>query len=152
MDRAALLLCGLGFKAKLVEQFFTLERNQSLFTEIGKLEASAIYRELVSLHGVGHWTASVAVATYTGNWSLYPCEDLAVRTWASKILAKCDWPNAPDTFEARWRERFGEHVGAATLLLLACGSFCGDRVASDSGTRSGTGSRRGVRELTAERL
>lgn len=74
---------------------------------------------------VGPWTARAAVADFTNDWSLYPYEDLAVRTWAARVAPSISWPTCDREFRAVWRAVAGPHLSPVTLLTLAWGAIHG---------------------------
>ncbi|MFI2232535.1 hypothetical protein [Nocardia testacea] len=76
---------------------------------------------LVSVPGIGAWTAGAAVADYTNDFGLYPISDLAVRTWAPRIAPGFGWPETESEFAAVWRELAGGQLSEWTLLALAWG-------------------------------
>lgn len=51
---------------------------------------------LTSIPRVGPWTARAAATDFTGDFSIYPHDDLAVRTWAAKIAPDYAWPDKKD--------------------------------------------------------
>ncbi|NML55154.1 hypothetical protein HHL19_35500 [Streptomyces sp. R302] len=83
---------------------------------------------LTTIAGVGPWTAHAAAADFTGDFSVYPHSDLAVRTWAAKIAPSEDWPLADKTgraFEKHWRHQAGPvpaDLHALTLTTLTWGA------------------------------
>lgn len=83
--------------------------------------------ELQSVPRIGPWTAGAAVADYTNDWSLYPCGDLAVRTWARAAAPDVDWPTAEPEFADRWRDVMGHQLDLATLFTLAWGARHAER-------------------------
>ena len=92
-----------------------------------ELTPSRLMDELQSVPRIGPWTAGAAVADYTHDWSLYPCGDLAVRTWACTAAPEADWPTAEPDFAARWRQAMGNQLGLATLFTLAWGARHAER-------------------------
>ena len=81
---------------------------------------------LQSIPRVGPWTAGAAVADATGDWSLYPYGDLAVRTWAGRAAPSHTWFDTEAAFTVQWRHLADEHLSPLTLLTLAWGSHHGD--------------------------
>lgn len=73
---------------------------------------------------IGPWTAGTAAADYTGDYSIYPHGDLAVRTWAAKAAPGETWPTSDREFSAAWRARAStpRDLHALTLLTLTWGS------------------------------
>lgn len=84
---------------------------------------------LVSVPGIGAWTAGAAVADYTNDFSLYPSSDLAVRTWAQRMAPEFKWPDTEPEFAAAWREIAGDQLSQWTILTLAWGdAYVGQRL------------------------
>lgn len=85
-------------------------------------------RLATALHDVpriGPWTAAAATSDRTGDFSLYPHHDLAVRTWARRIAPEHPWPATEKTFGAVWRGWAGDdarHLHALTLFTLTWGT------------------------------
>lgn len=79
---------------------------------------------LDTVPGIGPWTARAAAADYTGDFSIYPHGDLAVRTWASRTDPEHPWPTKEKPFAAAW-QNLADHpdqLSALTLLTLTRGS------------------------------
>ncbi|MEY9848294.1 3-methyladenine DNA glycosylase/8-oxoguanine DNA glycosylase [Streptacidiphilus sp. BW17] len=88
------------------------------------LPAAELVEALDAIPRIGPWTAKAAAADFTGDFSVYPHGDLAVRTWAAKAAPEADWPSTDKTFEAAWRATAGgpRQLHALTLLTLSWGS------------------------------
>ncbi|MEV4642808.1 hypothetical protein AB0J80_36250 [Actinoplanes sp. NPDC049548] len=86
-----------------------------------QLAPAVLVKALQDVHRIGPWTAGAAVADFTGDFSVYPYSDLAVRTWARRAVPDADWPDDEPEFAALWRHGAGEDLGALTLLTLAWG-------------------------------
>ncbi|NYE42326.1 hypothetical protein [Streptomyces fulvorobeus] len=88
------------------------------------LDAECLIKELVEVPRIGPWTAAAAVADYTGDFSIYPHGDLAVRTWADKAAPGLALPRAEAPFEALWHRWAPDrtHLHALTLFTLTWGS------------------------------
>jgi DNA-3-methyladenine glycosylase II len=73
---------------------------------------------------IGPWTASAAAADYTGDFSIYPHGDLAVRTWADHAAPGVAWPTTEKAFTAAWTSQAdtARELHAMTLLTLTWGS------------------------------
>jgi DNA-3-methyladenine glycosylase II len=90
------------------------------------MSADELVKALDEVPRIGPWTASAAAADYTGDFSVYPHGDLAVRTWAraatSTVLVAL--PEAERDFEARWRHWAPDRpqLHALTLFTLTWGS------------------------------
>ncbi|MCX4677629.1 hypothetical protein OG413_20370 [Streptomyces sp. NBC_01433] len=91
-----------------------------------QMNAADLVDALVTIPRIGPWTASAAAADFTGDFSVYPHDDLAVRTWAAQIAPDHDWPDKKDkAFGPMWTGWTGsDHTALHTLTLstLAWGS------------------------------
>jgi hypothetical protein len=78
---------------------------------------------LEAIPRVGPWTAQAAAADYTGDFSVYPHGDLAVRTWARRAAPDVTWPGSARDFEAMWRAFAStpHQLHCLTLLTLSWG-------------------------------
>ncbi|MEU1037879.1 hypothetical protein ACFYP4_29270 [Streptomyces sp. NPDC005551] len=84
------------------------------------MDAGNLAAALTCIPRIGPWTASAAVADYTGDFSIYPHDDLAVRTWAAHIAPDHDWPGKKDpAFRSMWTGWAGQddHTALHTLTL-----------------------------------
>lgn len=61
------------------------------------MDADTLAVTLTRIPRIGPWTAAAAAADFTGDFSVYPHDDLAVRTWAAKIAPAYPWPDKKDT-------------------------------------------------------
>lgn len=88
------------------------------------LDAPGLVDALTGIERIGPWTARAAAADFTGDFSIYPHGDLAVRTWATRAAPDEAWPETDRAFEARWRSMCHEpgHLHTLTLLTLTWGS------------------------------
>ncbi|MFB9505180.1 hypothetical protein ACFFS2_08005 [Streptomyces aurantiacus] len=78
----------------------TYERHHA---EWEQLDVGDLVSALISIPRIGPWTAAAAAADYTGDFSIYPHDDLAVRTWAAKIAPAHPWPDKKDkSFGPMW--------------------------------------------------
>ncbi|MGJ7417021.1 hypothetical protein AB9128_14365 [Streptomyces cinereoruber] len=83
--------------------------------------ADLIAGELIQVRGIGPWTAHAAAADFSGDFSVYPHSDLAVRTWAARIAPSQDWPlkdKSGKPFEKQWRHVAGPRAGDLHTLTL----------------------------------
>lgn len=73
---------------------------------------------------IGPWTARAAAADHAGDFSVYPHNDLAVRTWATRAAPEHPWPAKDRDFEKEWRALADtpHHLHTLTLLTLTWGS------------------------------
>jgi DNA-3-methyladenine glycosylase II len=86
-----------------------------------QLDPSALVAALQAVPRIGPWTAGAAVADWSGDFSVYPYADLAVRTWARRAAPTTAWPEDEPRFAACWREIAGDELSALTQLVLAWG-------------------------------
>ncbi|WP_436786456.1 hypothetical protein [Yinghuangia sp. YIM S10712] len=88
------------------------------------LSPADLVTELEAVPRIGPWTAAAAVSDYTGNFSVYPHHDLAVRTWAARIAPAYPWPVAEKEFGRLWRgwATTVRELHTLTLLTLTWGS------------------------------
>ncbi|NYI07794.1 hypothetical protein [Allostreptomyces psammosilenae] len=89
-----------------------------------RMTAPELALALQDIPRVGPWTAAAAAADYTGDFSVYPHHDLAVRTWARRIAPHLDWPDSDRAFAATWRSWTDDdrQLHALTLFTLAWGN------------------------------
>jgi DNA-3-methyladenine glycosylase II len=113
-----LISCGLGYKARIILQTARSIIETNLVEEIKIFSSEAATALLQNLKGVGHWTAQVAMCDLRGDWSLYPFDDLAVRTWASKLWTDYHWPHKEKDFLDVWKNMNGAYTGLITFYLL----------------------------------
>jgi DNA-3-methyladenine glycosylase II len=110
---------GLAFKRRALREAATA------FAEHGRtwalMPAEDLATVLPSVRRVGPWTAGVAAADWSNDFSVYPYGDLAVRTWAGRAAPDSRWPAAEPAFRSRWEQAAGPHLAAVTLLTLAWG-------------------------------
>ncbi|MBO0802116.1 MAG: hypothetical protein J2P25_03450 [Nocardiopsaceae bacterium] len=86
-----------------------------------RMPAAELAAELCTVPKVGPWTAGAAIADWSNDFSVYPCGDLAVRTWAANAAPSMTWPGNESDFRQYWQERSGSHLAELTLLTLAWG-------------------------------
>jgi 3-methyladenine DNA glycosylase/8-oxoguanine DNA glycosylase len=67
-----------------------------------ELPADDLVKALQEVPGVGPWTAACAAADFTGDYSVYPHGDLAVRTWAAKAAPETTFHESPKEFATQW--------------------------------------------------
>jgi 3-methyladenine DNA glycosylase/8-oxoguanine DNA glycosylase len=111
---------GLGFKAKVVQWTARSLLENDLEAKIAHMAPQEALALLTSIKGIGRWTAHVALCDWLADWSYYPFEDLAVRTWARKLWRGVQWPQDERQFAAHWQHINGDHTGAITFYLLSC--------------------------------
>ncbi|MFJ4679205.1 hypothetical protein [Kitasatospora sp. NPDC088783] len=101
----------------------TLRAAASAYLERGahwsRLSAAPLVEELMTVERIGPWTAAAAAADFTGDFTHYPHNDLAVRTWAARIAPDQSWPALKNgAFETYWRRLAGRQPGALHTLTL----------------------------------
>ncbi|MGD6750357.1 hypothetical protein [Streptomyces sp. BH105] len=91
-----------------------------------QLPAKDLAEALTSVPRIGPWTAAATASDFTGDFSIYPHSDLAVRTWAQRIAPEYPWPDKKDkAFGPLWLSLAGpapEALHALTLLTLTWGA------------------------------
>jgi DNA-3-methyladenine glycosylase II len=70
---------------------------------------------------IGPWTAGAAIADAHNAYHLYPFADLAVRTWAARMVPDQPWPDTEPGFADVWQTTAGAQLSERTLLTLAFG-------------------------------
>ena len=116
---ADLVACGFGYKANILPRIARDLLDTHLEEKIQHLPSETAIEVLQQLKGVGRWTARVAICNLTGDWSVYPFEDLAVRTWAARLWPGIPWPREEKAFLQSWQETNGPSTGIVTCDLLA---------------------------------
>ncbi|GAA1910887.1 hypothetical protein [Streptantibioticus ferralitis] len=88
------------------------------------LDPDDLVKALDDIPRVGPWTASAATADFTGDFSVYPHGDLAVRTWARRAAPTVPLPDSEREFAAAWQRYAPDrhHLHALTLFTLAWGT------------------------------
>ncbi|MDX3024936.1 DNA glycosylase family protein [Streptomyces acidiscabies] len=84
-----------------------------------RLDAPALADALTTVSRIGPWTARAAAADFTGDFSIYPHDDLAVRTWAAQVAPGYPWPDKKDrAFGPLWTGwAAGDRTALHTLTL-----------------------------------
>lgn len=84
------------------------------------LEAPELAAALTAIPRIGPWTAAAAATDFTGDFSVYPHDDLAVRTWAAQIAPDYPWPDKKDkAFGPLWTGWAGPDRTALHTLTLS---------------------------------
>lgn len=104
-------------------------------TEWAQLPADVLVKALQQVPRIGPWTAGAAVADHTGDYSLYPYADLAVRTWAKAADPATAWPADEPGFATAWRHLASAHLSTLTVLTLAWGDHHARKPAVSSGAQ-----------------
>lgn len=95
-------------------------RYERLHAEWRRLDAPDLVTALTSIPRIGPWTAAAATADHTGDFSIYPHDDLAVRTWAAQIAPAHAWPGKKDkAFGPMWTAMAGPDRTALHTLTLS---------------------------------
>ncbi|UOE21381.1 hypothetical protein NI17_009820 [Thermobifida halotolerans] len=122
---------GMAFKRR------PLRAAAEAFLDLGdkwtSLPPTDLVTEVQSVHRIGPWTAGAAVADHTGDFSLYPCGDLAVRTYAAQAAPDLVWPDSEPEFAARWKRCTAtpRELSTLTVLTLALGGRRAQEYAPD---------------------
>lgn len=110
---------GMSFKKKAlrsVAEAYINNKNTWI-----KMDGDTLIRELMGVKQIGDWTARATVADWTNDWSYYPHSDLAIRTYARKVLPLIEWHDDPNSFDSQWRDLAQDQLSALTLLAIAKG-------------------------------
>ncbi|MFD9467319.1 hypothetical protein [Streptomyces sp. NPDC060027] len=84
------------------------------------MDADDLVAALVSVPRIGPRTAAAAACGYTGDFAIYPHDDLAVRTWAARIAPSYPWPDKRDKgFGRLWTGWAGTDRTALHTLTLS---------------------------------
>lgn len=110
---------GLGYKSRLLPRIASDLLERQVNEKARHLSTEAVVEWLQQIKGIGRWTARVAACDVTGDWSAYPVEDLAVRTWAARLWPEYPWPTNERDFFSAWNEVNGEYTGIVTFYLLS---------------------------------
>lgn len=81
---AELAEAGLGFKTRTLR--VVAEACQSEQRHWDQLDPIELHDAWLTLPGIGPWSAGAAIADLRNAWQLYPHDDLAVRTWATRAF------------------------------------------------------------------
>jgi hypothetical protein len=98
-------------------------------TEWERLAPADLVGGLQNVRRIGPWTAAAAAADFTGDFSVYPYGDLAVRTWAGRAAPTVAWPPTARAFAAAWAglAHTPRQLHTLTVLTLAWGNHASDR-------------------------
>ncbi|KAB7845675.1 hypothetical protein FRZ00_13675 [Streptomyces mobaraensis] len=88
-----------------------------------RLDPDDLVKALQEVSGIGPWTAATAAADFTGDYAVYPHNDLAVRTWARNAAPAFTWPEDERGFAAAWNRWASDRpqLHALTTFTLAWG-------------------------------
>lgn len=85
-----------------------------------RMNADDLAAALVTVPRIGPWTAAAAACDFTGDFAIYPHDDLAVRTWAARIAPSYPWPGKKDQrFGPLWTGWAGTDRTALHTLTLS---------------------------------
>ena len=119
---AELAAAGLGFKARTLRQ--VAEACRAEHCRWDRLDPIELHDTWLELPGIGPWTAGTAIADLRNAWRLYPHDDLAVRTWASRAFPELAIPAEPRAFLRMWTDWAGPALGTLTVLTLGWSATC----------------------------
>ncbi|WP_280883333.1 hypothetical protein [Streptomyces pseudovenezuelae] len=118
MPRSSFAVAGVQFHYNALTSAASLYQQHHL--EMQRLDAAALADALMSLPHLEPWTARVAAADFTGDFSIYPYDDLAVRSRAADIAPDYSWPaRKDDAFGALWTGWCGDDSTARHTLTLS---------------------------------
>ncbi|MDQ0798207.1 hypothetical protein [Streptomyces sp. B1I3] len=84
------------------------------------MKAPDLAAALTTVPRIGPWAAAAAATDFTGDFSVYPHDDLAVRTWAGQIAPHYPWPDKKDkAFGPLWTGWAGPDRTALHTLTLS---------------------------------
>lgn len=116
---------GMAFKAP------PLRAAADAFLQYGQkwseLDVTQLVTDVQMVPRIGPWTAGATAADFSNDFSLYPFADLAVRTWAARLVPGLSWPETEPAFAQAWQALAGPQLSAWTLLTLAYGGHHASR-------------------------
>jgi DNA-3-methyladenine glycosylase II len=110
---------GLAFKARPLRAVADAYLRHGLSWV--ELDPARLVTAVQTVPRIGPWTAGATVADVTNDFSFYPFADLAVRTWAARLVPSLVWPQTEPEFAHAWQVSAGTQLSAWTLLTLAFG-------------------------------
>jgi DNA-3-methyladenine glycosylase II len=119
---AELAEAGLGFKTRTLRTVAEACRSEGSYWD--RLDPIELHDAWLRLPGIGPWSAGAAIADLRNAWQLYPHDDLAVRTWATRAFPELAIPTEPRSFLRRWSDWGGHTVGTLTVLTLGWSATC----------------------------
>ena len=90
-----------------------------------RLAPDELVRALQEIPGIGPWTAGAVAADYTGDFSLYPHGDPAIRGRVSRVLPGVSLPARDEALALKWRglaNHSRRQLHALTLYTLTWGT------------------------------
>ncbi len=112
-------LMALGLSRAKAKTFRTIAQasvsNAISFTELSRLPADKALKELMSLKGIGRWSAEVYLMFCCGHYDFFPAGDIALRSAAGEIFYQGE---RPDEKELRaLSQRWSPYKSVAARLL-----------------------------------
>ena len=109
-------LVALGFSSRKAEYTVGLARSDLDFAALAGLPDDEVKHELVSLPGLGEWTADWYLARHLGRPDAWPAGDLALRKVVSAFYAEGQTLTIDEV--RRFGDRFAGHRNLAAHYLL----------------------------------
>ena len=113
---------GLGFKIRTLRT--VAEACQSEQHRWDRLDPIELHDDWLAVPGIGPWSAGAAIADLRNAWQLYPHDDLAVRTWATRAFPELHIPTDRQPFLRLWNDWAGGAPGTLTVLTLGWSATC----------------------------
>ena len=112
-------LMALGLSRAKAKTFRTIAQasvsNAISFVELSRLPANKALKELMSLKGIGRWSAEVYLMFCCGHYDFFPAGDIALRSAAGEIFCQGE---RPDEKELRAiSQRWSPYKSVAARLL-----------------------------------
>ncbi len=109
-------LIALGFSRSKAAYTVGVARSEVDFHALAALPDEEVKRELVSLPGIGEWTADWFLARHLGRSDAWPAGDLALR----RVVSRFYWDDRPTTIDEvrRFGDRFAGYRNLAAHYLL----------------------------------
>ena len=112
-------LMALGLSRAKAKTFRTIAQasvsNAISFVELSRLPADKALKELMSLKGIGRWSAEVYLMFCCGHYDFFPAGDIALRSAAGEIFYQGE---RPDEKELRaLSQRWSPYKSVAARLL-----------------------------------
>lgn len=119
---AELAEAGLGYKIRTLRTVAEACRSESRCWD--QLDPIELHGAWLAIPGIGPWSAGAAIADLRNAWQLYPHDDLAVRTWATRAFPDLPIPTEQRRFLRCWTDWGGQAIGALTVLTLGWSTTC----------------------------
>ncbi len=97
--------CGLSYsKIKYIKDLSLKVKNKEVkLNKIDKLSDEEILEELISVKGIGKWTAEMFLMFSLARPDVFPIDDLGIRNGMKKLLKREMNPEAMVKFAERWQ-------------------------------------------------